>query len=79
MTVETQQISELFKDPRRVQRSLPFKRVVSHTYGKGSPAAQEQQPAPGPGDWDGTGLPPGPGDMTDPGWPRPKAPVSWGY
>ena len=72
MTVETQQISELFKDPRRVQRTQPFKRVASHTYGKGllPPRGQEGDPGPGgdpgppskprPDDaWDGIGRPPG--------------------
>jgi len=71
MTVETQQISELFKDPRRVQRSQPFNKVISSTFGKGKPPAQGQQPGPGDNDpgppskprpdeaWDGIGRPPG--------------------
>ena len=64
MTTESQAISDLFRNPRKVQRTKPFNKVASHTYGKGSPAAQEQQPPPGQGD-------------REPSPPRPDK--YWGY
>jgi hypothetical protein len=35
MLTETQEIADLFRNPRKVHRTLPFKKFASHTYGKG--------------------------------------------
>ena len=70
MTTESQEIADLFRNPRKVQRTKPFNKVASHTYGKGAMPLQQGDPGPGndpgppskprPDDaWDGTGRPPG--------------------
>ena len=66
MTTESQHIADLFQNPRKVQRALPFKKVASHTYGKGTMPLQQEGPGPDRGSpppdlykWDGTGRPPG--------------------
>ena len=35
MLTETQEIADLFRNPRKIHRTLPFKKFASHTYGKG--------------------------------------------
>jgi len=65
MTTESQrQIADLFQNPRKVQRTLPFNKVASHTYGKGAMPLQQGDPGPG----------------SDPGPPSPPRPDKyWGY
>tara|TARA_R100001530_G_scaffold10736_1_gene10602 strand:- start:65 stop:259 length:195 start_codon:yes stop_codon:yes gene_type:complete len=63
MLTETQEIADLFRNPRKVHRTLPFKKFASHTYGKGKLAqpggggypdpSPDPDPSPGPdADWD---------------------------
>ena len=78
MFTETQEIADLFQNPRKVQRTQPFRRVVSKTFGKGTIPAQ----AGGPGETD-PGPPPGPKvklpPWADPDWtPQFGSSTGWG-
>ena len=49
MYTESTQIAELFKDPKKIQRSTPFNRVISKTFGSPKRDPQQQMPGdPGP-------------------------------
>jgi hypothetical protein len=51
MLTETQEIADLFRNPRKVHRTLPFKKFASHTYGKGKltqPGSPSPDPEPSP-------------------------------
>jgi hypothetical protein len=61
-TTESQEIADLFRNPRKVHRSLPFKKISSHTYGKSAIPAQHE----------------GPGPVPDPGEPsKPRPDENW--
>ena len=57
-TTESQEIADLFRNKQKVKRTLPFKKISSHTYGKGALPIQHEGPGPGP----------------DPGEPSPPRP-----
>jgi len=51
MLTETQEIADLFRNPRKIHRTLPFKKFASHTYGKGKltqPGGPSPDPDPNP-------------------------------
>ena len=69
---ESMQIAELFRDPRKVQRTTPLSRVISKTYGKGYPEfTQEAPPTP-------DGPDPGPPKLP-PGRSAPRPDEYWGF
>ena len=72
MYTESMQIAELFRDPRKVQRTTPLNRVISQTYGRGKPEFSQVAPPPI--------------DGPDPGPPKPPPHISaprpdefWGF